>query len=52
MSEFIGLGYYAEIPTVVFDVERWDPPPGCRRVPCKAISFRMRSFHMAIRAIR
>jgi 2-oxoglutarate ferredoxin oxidoreductase subunit alpha len=28
MSEFIGLGYYAECPTVVFDVERVGPSTG------------------------
>jgi len=28
MSEFIGLGYYAEVPTVVFDVERVGPSTG------------------------
>ena len=28
MSEFIGLGYYSEIPTVVFDVERVGPSTG------------------------
>src|SRR6195256_1037073 len=28
MSEFIGLGYYAEIPTVVFDIERVGPSTG------------------------
>src|SRR5450756_1843054 len=28
MSEFIGLGYYAEIPTVVFDVQRVGPSTG------------------------
>jgi len=28
MSEFIGLGYYAELPTVVFDVERVGPSTG------------------------
>jgi 2-oxoglutarate ferredoxin oxidoreductase subunit alpha len=28
MSEFVGLGYYAEIPTVVFDVERVGPSTG------------------------
>jgi 2-oxoglutarate ferredoxin oxidoreductase subunit alpha len=28
MSEFIGLGYYAEIPVVVFDVERVGPSTG------------------------
>jgi 2-oxoglutarate ferredoxin oxidoreductase subunit alpha len=28
MSEFIGLGYYAEIPTVVFNVERVGPSTG------------------------
>jgi 2-oxoglutarate ferredoxin oxidoreductase subunit alpha len=28
MSEFIGFGYYAEVPTVVFDVERVGPSTG------------------------
>jgi 2-oxoglutarate ferredoxin oxidoreductase subunit alpha len=28
MSEFIGLGYYAELPTVIFDVERVGPSTG------------------------
>jgi len=28
MSEFIGLGYYAEIPTVIYDVERVGPSTG------------------------
>lgn len=28
MAEFIGLGYYAELPTVVFDVERVGPSTG------------------------
>src|SRR5438067_1037484 len=28
MSEFIGLGYYAKVPTVVFDVERVGPSTG------------------------
>ncbi len=28
MSEFIGLGYYADVPTVVFDVERVGPSTG------------------------
>src|ERR1700731_10911 len=28
MSEFIGLGYYAEIPTVIFDVQRVGPSTG------------------------
>jgi 2-oxoglutarate ferredoxin oxidoreductase subunit alpha len=28
MSEFIGLGYYAEVPSVVFDVERVGPSTG------------------------
>jgi 2-oxoglutarate ferredoxin oxidoreductase subunit alpha len=28
MSEFVGLGYYAEIPTVIFDVERVGPSTG------------------------
>src|SRR5690242_6580680 len=28
MSEFIGLGYYAEVPTVIYDVERVGPSTG------------------------
>jgi 2-oxoglutarate ferredoxin oxidoreductase subunit alpha len=28
MSEFIGLGYYAEIPAVIFDIERVGPSTG------------------------
>ena len=28
MAEFVGLGYYAEIPTVIFDVERVGPSTG------------------------
>src|SRR5438270_9838603 len=28
LSEFVGLGYYAEIPTVVYDVERVGPSTG------------------------
>jgi 2-oxoglutarate ferredoxin oxidoreductase subunit alpha len=28
MSEFIGLGYYAEVPAVIFDVERVGPSTG------------------------
>jgi 2-oxoglutarate ferredoxin oxidoreductase subunit alpha len=28
MSEFIGLGYYAEIPSVIFDIERVGPSTG------------------------
>jgi len=28
MSEFIGLGYYAEMPAVVFNVERVGPSTG------------------------
>src|SRR6185503_7597558 len=28
MSEFIGLGYYADVPTVIFDVERVGPSTG------------------------
>ena len=28
MSEFVGLGYYAEIPTVIFNVERVGPSTG------------------------
>src|SRR5579862_4797343 len=28
MSEFVGLGYYAEVPTVIFDVQRVGPSTG------------------------
>ena len=28
MSEFIGLGYYAEVPAVIFDVQRVGPSTG------------------------
>ena len=28
MSEFVGLGYYAELPTVVFDIQRVGPSTG------------------------
>lgn len=28
MNEFIGLGYYAEVPTVIFDVQRTGPSTG------------------------
>ena len=28
MSEFVGLGYYAEIPAVIFDVQRVGPSTG------------------------
>ena len=28
MSEFVGLGYYAEVPAVIFDVERVGPSTG------------------------
>jgi 2-oxoglutarate ferredoxin oxidoreductase subunit alpha len=31
MQEFIGLAYFAEIPAVIFDVQRGGPPPACRR---------------------
>jgi len=28
MAEFIGLGYYAEVPAVIFDVQRVGPSTG------------------------
>jgi 2-oxoglutarate ferredoxin oxidoreductase subunit alpha len=28
MSEFVGLGYYAEVPTVIYDVQRVGPSTG------------------------
>ncbi len=40
MSEFIGLGYYAEIPAVIFDVQRTGPSTGMptRTQQCDLIS--------------
>ena len=40
MSEFIGFGYYAEIPTVIFDVQRVGPSTGMptRTQQCDLIS--------------
>jgi 2-oxoglutarate ferredoxin oxidoreductase subunit alpha len=32
MSEFLGYGYFTEIPAVLFDVQRVARPPACRRV--------------------
>jgi 2-oxoglutarate ferredoxin oxidoreductase subunit alpha len=40
MAEFAGLGYYAEIPGVIFDVQRTGPSTGCRRAPRRPICFR------------
>ena len=37
MNEFIGLAYYAEVPAVIFDVQRTGPPPACRRARSRAI---------------
>ena len=31
MQEFLGLAYFAEIPVVLFDVQRGSPRPACRR---------------------
>ena len=30
MQEFIGLAYFAEVPAVIFDVQRGGPRPACR----------------------
>ena len=38
MTEFVGLAYFAEIPVVVIDVERWARAPACRRAPARATS--------------
>ena len=36
MNEFIGLAYYAEIPAVIFDVQRTARRPACRRARSRA----------------
>jgi pyruvate/2-oxoacid:ferredoxin oxidoreductase alpha subunit len=33
MQEFLGLAYFAEIPAVLFNVQRGGPRPACRRAP-------------------
>ena len=38
MQEFIGLAYFAEIPAVIFDVQRAGPRPACRRAPSRRTS--------------
>jgi 2-oxoglutarate ferredoxin oxidoreductase subunit alpha len=39
MAEFAGLGYYAEIPGVIFDIQRTGPPPACPRAPRRPTCF-------------
>jgi len=36
MAEYIGLAYYAEVPVVIWDVQRSDPAPACPRAPRRA----------------
>jgi 2-oxoglutarate ferredoxin oxidoreductase subunit alpha len=46
MSEFLGLAYFAEIPTVVIDVQRAGPSTGMRRpMPRTVIPSRYSCFH-------
>ena len=52
MAEFVGLGYYAEIPAVIFDVQRVGPSTGFPRAPRKATSSRPRCCPMATPGIR
>jgi len=42
MSEFIGLGYYAELPAVVFNVERVGPSTGLPTLPAQADMMQVR----------
>jgi len=46
-AEFVGFGYYVEIPAVIFDVQRWGPPRVSPRAPRRAIFFPPPCFHMA-----
>ena len=48
MAEFAGLGYFAEIPGVIFDVQRVGPSTECRHVRCRATCCRPRIYRMAI----
>jgi 2-oxoglutarate ferredoxin oxidoreductase subunit alpha len=49
MAEFTGLGYYAEIPGVIFDVQRTGPARrACRRARSSPTCFRRRFFRTAI----
>ena len=44
MQEFFGLAYFAEIPVVLFDVQRGGPRPACRPAPSSpTFSLRLRS---------
>mgnify|MGYP003693936167 CR=1 FL=1 len=42
MAEFTGLGYYAEVPAVIFDVQRAGHRPACRRAPASRTFCRLR----------
>ena len=37
MSEFAGLGYFAEIPAVIWDIQRVGPSTGCPRAQDKGM---------------
>jgi len=54
MSEFIGLAYYAEVPAVLFDVQRVGPSTGMRRAPAvrpAAVRLRLARRHQARAAV-
>ena len=47
MSEFAGLAYYAEVPAVIFDIQRVGRRPGCRRARPRATCSSSRSTRTA-----
>ena len=40
MNEFLGLAYYAEVPAVLFDIQRVGRRPACRRARSSATSWK------------
>ena len=36
MTEYLGLAYYAEVPVVIWDVQRVGPAPACPPAPPRA----------------
>jgi len=47
MQEFVGLAYFAEIPAVIFDVQRAARPPACQRARSRPTSPSARMPRMA-----
>jgi len=47
MAEFAGFGYFAEIPGVIFDVQRSGPSTGCRREPRRRTCCQRHFYPMA-----